>query len=366
MKSLTINCSKQYDIIIGSDLLYRAGRSISQVLAPCRICIVSDETVRALYGGAQSALYQSLLSAGFDVYEYTFAPGEKSKTLQTAASILDFLAANRFSRDDALLALGGGVTGDLTGFVASTYMRGIRFVQMPTTLLACIDASIGGKTAVDLPAGKNLAGTFWHPEMVLVDTDVFTTLSDDLWRDGLAEMVKAGMIGDPSIIRDLTDHDIRAMDREALTDLLLRALSVKADIVAADEREQGLRQLLNFGHTVGHAFEQCSGYDVSHGQAVAAGMLIEAAAAECKGWASKGNAGLLKNLLTKLGFPVETMLQKADNLGYAPLAKAALGDKKAHGDAVTIAYPMRPGLCECKPLPTSEMEDFIKTGAAAL
>ncbi|MCR5135299.1 MAG: 3-dehydroquinate synthase, partial [Clostridiales bacterium] len=272
MKTLTINCSKQYEITIGSGILYKAGRCIAEVLPACKVCIVSDGNVKALYGGDQSAVYQSLLSAGFDVYEYTFTPGEKSKTLETAGGLLDFLADRRFSREDALIALGGGVTGDITGFAAATYMRGIRYIQIPTTLLACVDASIGGKTGVNLPAGKNLAGAFWQPELVLADTDVFATLTEELWQDGLAEMVKAGMIGDPSLLRDLADGDLRTMTGDALTDLILKALAVKAEIVAKDERETGPRRMLNFGHTAGHAIETCSGFEISHGRAVAAGM----------------------------------------------------------------------------------------------
>lgn len=362
MKTLTINCSKQYEIAIGSGILYKAGRCISEVLPACKICIVSDENVRALYGGEQSAIYQSLLSAGFDVYEYTFTPGEDHKSLETVGEILDLLANIHFSREDALLALGGGVTGDLTGFAAATYMRGIRFVQIPTTLLASVDASVGGKTGVNLQAGKNLAGAFWHPELVLADTDVFTTLTEDLWLDGLSEMVKAGMIGDPSLLRDLADDDVRTMNGDALTDLILKALAVKAEIVAKDEREAGPRRMLNFGHTAGHAIETCSGYEISHGRAVAAGMLIESAAAECKGWASKGNAELLGNLLTKLGFNVDGLLAQADSIGAAALADAAKSDKKAHGQTIIIAYPMRPGLCQMHDLPVDYLEDFFQSG----
>ncbi len=362
MKTLTINCSKQYEITIGSGILYKAGRCIAEVLPACKVCIVSDGNVKALYGGDQSAVYQSLLSAGFDVYEYTFTPGEKSKTLETAGGLLDFLADRRFSREDALIALGGGVTGDITGFAAATYMRGIRYIQIPTTLLACVDASIGGKTGVNLPAGKNLAGAFWQPELVLADTDVFATLTEELWQDGLAEMVKAGMIGDPSLLRDLADGDLRTMTGDALTDPILKALTVKAEIVAKDEREAGPRRMLNFGHTAGHAIETCSGYEISHGRAVAAGMLIESAAAESKGWASKGNAELLGNLLTKLGFDVDGLLAQADSIGAAALADAAKGDKKAHGQTIILAYPMRPGLCQMHDLQVDLLEDFFRSG----
>lgn len=362
MKTFRIDCSKKYDIIIGSGFLYKAGRCIEEVLPSCKVCIVSDENVRALYGGEQSAMYQSLLSAGFDVYEYWFAPGEKSKNLQTAEALLDFLAENRFSREDALIAFGGGVTGDLTGFAAATYMRGIKYVQMPTTLLACVDSSVGGKTGVNLTSGKNLAGAFWQPELVLADTDVFATLTEELWQDGLAEMVKAGMIGDPSLLKDLADSSIQTLDGDALTSLILKAIAVKAAIVEEDERENGLRRLLNFGHTLGHAIEKCSGYEISHGRAIASGMLIEAAAAERKGLSSIGNAELLVNLLEKLGFNTSSLLADAKAVGTANLTQAASGDKKAHGDTITIVYPMRPGHCEMHELPIGELEDYIRSG----
>ena len=362
MKTLRINCSKQYDVTIGSGFLYKAGRCIEDVLPACKVCIVSDEKVRSLYGGEQSAIYQSLLSAGFDVYEYYFAPGEESKSLNTAGALLDYLAENRFSREDALIAFGGGVTGDLTGFAAATYMRGIRYVQMPTTLLACVDSAIGGKTGVNLDAGKNLAGAFWQPELVLADTDVFATLTDELWQDGLAEMAKAGMIGDPSLLRDLSDLDIRSMDGDALVDLIMKAVAVKAAIVEEDEREENARRLLNFGHTAGHAIEKYSGYEISHGRSVAAGMLIEAEAAERKGFSSIGNAELLKNLLVRLGFDTDSLLAEIRNIGAANLTQAALGDTKAHGDTITIVYPMRPGHCEMHELPVSELEGFVLAG----
>ncbi len=362
METLRINCSREYDIIIGSGFLYKAGRCLTEVLPIHKVCLVSDENVRALYGGEQSAVYQSLLSAGFDVYEYSFEPGEKSKNLQTVGALLDFLASTRFSREDALIAFGGGVTGDLAGFAAAAYMRGIRYIQMPTTLLACVDSSIGGKTGVNLPAGKNLAGTFWQPELVLADTDVFTTLTNELWLDGLSEMVKAGMIGDPSLLKALSNTELRSLDGARMAELILKALRVKADIVEKDERENDLRHLLNYGHTVGHALEKCSDYEVSHGRAVAAGMLITSAAAEHNGFCSKGNAELLGNLLGKLGFDTGALRETAREIGPANLSQAALADKKTHGDTITIVYPMRPGFCKTHEFPLSMLEDFIQSG----
>ena len=356
MKTLEINCSKNYDILIGSGLLAKAGALIAQRIDPCRVCIVTDEIVGSLYGGPDSPLWQGLQDAGFDVYEFTFPAGERNKRLATVESILSLLAEHNFDRKDALIALGGGVPGDITGFAAAIYMRGIRFVQIPTTLLACVDSSIGGKTGVDLREGKNLAGAFWQPELVIEDTDVFDTLTDDLYRDGFAEIVKAGMIGDPSIVQAFHENDIRETNKEALTEIIVKALRVKSDIVAKDERESGLRQLLNLGHTIGHAIEKCSDYHISHGSAVATGCVIASAAAASKGWTDVTNAQLLQDIFVKHGFVLDPFADAK------ALAAAAGNDKKSHGDSVTIIYPVNPGACDMRSLPKSELEAFIQSG----
>jgi 3-dehydroquinate synthase len=356
MKTLEINCSKNYNIMIGAGLLPKAGALIAQRIDPCRVCIVTDETVGGLYGGPNSPLWQGLQNAGFEVYEFTFPAGERNKRLSTVESILSLLADHNFDRKDALIALGGGVPGDITGFAAAIYMRGIRFIQIPTTLLACVDSSIGGKTGVDLEEGKNLAGAFWQPELVIEDIDVFDTLTDDLYRDGYAEIVKAGMIGDSSIVQSFRENDIRQANKAALTEIIVKALNVKSDIVAQDEREAGLRQLLNLGHTIGHAIEKCSDYSISHGSAVATGCVIASAAAASKGWTDLSNAQLIKDIFIRHGFDLDPCADAK------ALAAAAGNDKKSHGDSVTIIYPVSPGNCDMRPLLKSELESFIRSG----
>ena len=358
MESLKITCSKTYDILIGESLLERAGDFVLQQCGGSKICIITDSNVSRLYSGA---LRKSLEHASCSVFEYVFPAGEASKTMETIEGILAFLAENRFDRNDVLVALGGGVTGDMTGFAAAIYMRGIKYIQMPTTLLACVDSSIGGKTGVDLPAGKNLAGVFWHPELVIADIDTFDTLTPQLWRDGLAEIIKAGMIADASILNDLSqatlsDADLGQLNKKDLKDIIVKALDVKRAIVEADEREGGARKLLNLGHTIGHAIEHCSGYAVSHGAAVAIGTVMAAAGAEKLGWSSEGNAALLKALFSKYGYSLYP------GFDARALAKAALSDKKRRGDVITIVYPERPGKCQLKDLPVSELEQFIQYG----
>ena len=367
MQTLSIHCSKSYNILIGQGLLDQAGEIISPLCPDSKLCVITDSNVKGLYGGDNNPLYRSLKQAGHKVFEYVFPAGEANKTMTTIEGILDFLAAHHFDRNDVLIALGGGVTGDMTGFAAAIYMRGIRFIQIPTTLLACVDSSIGGKTGVDLPAGKNLAGAFWHPELVVIDPAVFATLTPNLWRDGLAEMIKAGMIADASILQDLAGQTETVAGQDEpfadssepirnLTSLIVKALQVKAAIVEADEREAGQRQLLNFGHTIGHAIEECSNFAISHGHAVAIGSVLAAAGAERLGWSAGGNADLLRDLLLKYGYDLDP------GFDAPALANAALSDKKRRGDQITIVYPVRPGNCKLKLLPIDDLQQFIAFG----
>ncbi len=324
-----------------------------------KLCIVSDKTIAGLYGGKSGALYKSLAAAGFDICEYVFEGGEKHKTMDTVTDILNYLADNRFTRSDLLLALGGGITGDVTGFAASAYMRGIEFVQVPTTLLATVDSSVGGKTGVNLRAGKNLAGAFWQPSLVVFDPAVLDTLSDHLLLDGLAEALKAGFIGDPSMIEAVAScSDIR--DHGFLTDLSAKAIRVKKSIVEEDEREKGNRQLLNFGHTLAHAIEKCSDYAVSHGHAVATGMAIVAAAADALGWSEiKCSAGIV-SILSGLGFSLDCPY------GADELTAAALSDKKVRGGDITLVIPQSPGVCVLRTIPTERLNAFISCGIEQL
>ena len=355
MQTITIHTSKTYDVLIEEGLLASAAEHIAKVLpaagsasgAPRKCCIVCDKTVFKLYGQQNQPLHAGLEAAGYEVYSSVFAPGEKSKTLDTASGLCRFLAGKHFGRKDFLIALGGGVCGDLTGFAASIYMRGIPFIQIPTTLLAMADSSVGGKTGVNTEAGKNMIGTFWQPELVIVDPDTLETLNKQELMNGLAEIIKAGFIGDSSIFDTLSD---------SLPAAAAKAIQVKKEIVEEDERESGRRKLLNFGHTIGHAIEKCSGYTVPHGYAVMTGMYVAALAADCRKWSREPMAGFIKSVIDAFGYPVYTDYSAAD------LAAAAIDDKKHDADTITIVYPDGPGRCAMKDLPLSGLEGFIAEG----
>lgn len=384
MIRIHVSTSKKYDVIMEKGALSQAADLMANagITGVKNICIVTDRTVAGLYGGSSGALRQSLERAGFHVYQYVFDGGEKSKTMGTVAGILNFLADNRFSRSDMLIALGGGITGDVTGFAAATYMRGIDYVQVPTTLLATVDSSVGGKTGVNLDAGKNLAGAFWQPSLVIFDPDVLSTLPRDIVLDGIAEAVKAGFIADDSIIEMLESRGavgvsgddancnagsdatgavgVSGGDAAFLTELAAKAVEVKRAVVEEDERESGSRQLLNFGHTPAHAIEKCSDYRISHGHAVAMGMVMVSAAAAAMGWSSEDCSGKIIAILKGAGFPLDCPYDARE------LADAALRDKKVRGDDITLIVPDVPGRCFLKTIPTGELEQFFRLGLKAL
>lgn len=354
MSKLIISSSKTYEVLAEPGLLARSGILIREALGSRagKLCIVTDDIVDSLYSGA---LCQSLKSAGFKTEKFVFPNGEASKNMDTLASLLEFLAQKQLTRSDALVALGGGVVGDLAGFAASVYLRGVAFVQIPTTLLAAVDSSVGGKTGVNLQAGKNLAGAFWQPSLVLFDMDTIRTLSCDLLLDGAAEVVKAGAIGDKALLACMAQAD--TLDNpEIIAPICRRAIEIKGAVVKEDERDTGARQLLNFGHTIGHAAEACSGFTISHGRAVALGMAMTAKAALRMGWSQEDCFEPLFSILKKLGFPLECP--------YTPeqLARAALQDKKRMGDTIALIVPIVPGRCRRQMFPISELETFIKAG----
>ncbi len=274
MKTVSVHASRSYEIRIGRGLLQGVGEQIRAVTDAKKVMLVSDDAVWPLYGGA---VRRSLETAGLTVCSFVFPHGESSKCACTYLELLDALCAQHLTRKDAIAALGGGVAGDLAGFAASTYLRGIGFIQIPTTLLAMVDSSVGGKTAIDLPAGKNLAGTFYQPWLVLCDPDCLTTLPEEIFRDGCAEVIKYAVLGNAPFFDDLRAGSAHAQ----LEHIIETCVTMKRDIVAQDEFDRGQRQLLNLGHTFGHGIEACSGFAVSHGSAVAIGMamMVRAAAA---------------------------------------------------------------------------------------
>lgn len=354
MQKITINASRTYDVITAPGLISQSGQLIRQALGEKvnKVCIVTDDNVSPLY---RAPVKESLKEAGFEVVSFVFPHGEAYKSLSTVSGLLEFLADKQLTRSDALIALGGGITGDLTGFAAASYLRGIQFVQMPTTLLAAVDSSVGGKTGVNLKAGKNLAGAFWQPSLVLFDTDTIKSLSYDLLLDGAAEAIKAGVIADKELFQYIDQVD-QLTDPEVITTLSGRAINIKQQVVEADERDTGVRQLLNLGHTIGHAIEKCSSFEISHGHAVAMGMVIVARACLKNGWSEEDCLTPILNSLNKFRFPLDCPYSAAE------LTQAAFKDKKRMGDTITLVVPVALGNCQLKQIPVDQLESFIEGG----
>ncbi len=328
-------------IEIAPGALETLGARVSQRAPGHRVVIIADQAVGALYGPAALAAFGALTPTPLLL---TYAGGEKHKTRQTWGSLTDQMIAAGCGRDTVVVALGGGVTGDLAGFVAATYLRGVPFVQVPTSLLAMIDASIGGKTGVDTAAGKNLVGAFHHPVLVLADPRLLSTLPPHEMRVGLAEAIKHGVIADPAYfgwiaanLRQILHAD--APDDATQLHLVRRSIEIKVDVVHKDERESGLRKILNFGHTIAHAIEQVTGYGVSHGEAVAIGMVVEAMLAERLHLASRGLADAIATVCDAAGLPVRL----PEGVSPAEVVTATRSDKKARAGQVEYALPRAMG-----------------------
>ena len=349
MKAVHVTASKEYEVLIGSGLLSSLGMHAAQIKGVQKVCIVSDSNVWPLYGHIAQ---RSLEDAGLAVIRFVFPAGEMSKNAATYLELLNFLAENRITRADLIVALGGGVVGDLAGFAAATYLRGIPFIQVPTTLLAMVDSSVGGKTAIDLPAGKNLVGAFYQPKLVLCDLNCLNTLPDDIFRDGCAEVIKYGILYDPVLFSHLAQFGLN-FHREAV---ISRCVELKRDVVAEDEFDTGSRMKLNLGHTVGHAVEAISNYQISHGKAVAIGMAIVARGARKAGFCEDTAAESIVRILNDFLLPV--------SCGYPAeeLALYTMSDKKRSGGTVNLILPRGIGDCVIRPTPTEEIESFIKAG----
>jgi 3-dehydroquinate synthase len=352
MKTIRISASTEYDVIIGSGLLCKAPELIRSVTNAQALCIVSDHTVWSFYG---DDLKDTLADAGYRCVGFTFPAGEHSKTMNTYGTLLEFLTENRIGRADCIVALGGGVAGDLAGFAAATYLRGIDYVQIPTTLLAMVDSSVGGKTAIDLPNGKNLVGAFYQPKVVLCDTDTLSSLPETVFCDGCAEVVKYGVLFDRELFAEL-EHFGTKFDREKV---IGRCVELKRDIVAADEYDRGQRMLLNFGHTIGHGIEAVSNYQVSHGCAVSIGMAIISKACAANGFCGRETAERIRTVLDTFHLPCET-----DNSAEC-IANAALSDKKRSGDTIRLIVCREIGHCDILPVPTESLSRWIQAGLKA-
>lgn len=341
MKQVTVTASRSYEVKIGNGLLDALGEEV-KALHPNKVCIITDETVAPLYLGRA---YRSLTAAGFSVCTASVPAGEESKSLKYYGQLLELLAEKQLTRSDLLVALGGGVVGDLTGFVAASYLRGLPFVQIPTTLLAMVDSSVGGKTAINLRAGKNLAGAFHQPSLVLCDLDLLNSLPTETFRAGCGEVIKTAILFDKELFAHLQE---RGMDFEREF-VISRCIEHKAAVVCADEFDRGQRQLLNLGHTVAHAIEALTDFAIPHGYAVSMGTAIFARAAS-------QDRDAIVSLLKQFGLPTETEFS-------APvLAHAALSDKKRQGGNITLVLPHAVGDCRLQAIPVEELATLIKAG----
>lgn len=343
MKTVTVSASKSYDIKIGPGLLSSLGTEVLKLGKAKKVAIVSETNVYPLYGKQAE---DSLKDAGFQVVAFVFPAGEESKCAATYLELLDFLAENKLTRTDLIVALGGGVVGDLAGFAAATYLRGIRFIQIPTTLLAAVDSSVGGKTAIDLPAGKNLVGAFWQPSLVLCDTDTLASLPREVFLDGCAEVIKYGILYDEGFFSYLESTGPE-FDREAV---IARCVEMKRDVVMEDEFDTGSRMKLNLGHTIGHGVEASSNFTLSHGKSVAIGMAIVSRASHCS------DNDRIIGILKQFGLPTTT------STGSETLLNYALSDKKRSGGTVNLIIPKNIGNCQIVPTPAEEILSFIEEG----
>ena len=330
MQTIHVDLGKHaYDIEIAAGLLPEVGVKVAKLLPKARkAAIISDTNVAPLYA---DKLQKSLEAAGFGVVQVIIEAGEQSKNMQVLSDVLEQLASAGLTRSDVVLTLGGGVVGDLGGFAAASFMRGVAFVQIPTSLLAQIDSSVGGKVAVDLKAGKNLAGAFYQPKAVFIDTDLLATLSTRFLHDGLAEAIKYGCIKDAALFEKIAGYE---NDAELLADIgsvVATCCAIKARIVEQDEFDTGLRMLLNFGHTLGHAVEQHFGYShFTHGEGVAIGMYQLTQRTEELGLTAAGTAERIQRILAKYNLPCDAGVEKAQ------LLDTMARDKKKNGNSITL------------------------------
>ena len=347
MKKLEVNVGAGYEILIKKGLISECGSYIKKVKNAKKVCLISDSNVYKLYG---KSVESSLNENGFEVIHFLYQAGEQSKTTETVVSMVEFMAENEMTREDMVVALGGGVCGDMAGFASAIYLRGIDFVQIPTSLLAQVDSSVGGKTAVDLPQGKNLCGAFHQPILVLIDPDTLKTLSSHYFSDGMAEAIKMGCIKSFSLFEKIERGNID----EELEDIIYECVSLKADVVERDEKEHGERALLNFGHTAGHAIEKLHNFEgISHGEAVGIGMLIICSAGERAGITKQGTENRIQSVLEKYN------LRISDDNSLEEIIKAMNADKKRTGSAIKFVFISEIGKGFIMPIEYKRIERFF-------
>ena len=345
-ETVHVDASRSYDILIGRGLLCDVGRLSSEVITPGNAVLVTDDTVDALYGDIAEA---SLRDAGFRPHRIVFPHGEQSKTLDSYTRLISFCLNVGITRSDCLFALGGGVIGDLTGFAAATLLRGVPFIQIPTTLLAMVDSSVGGKTGVDHPMGKNLVGAFWQPSLVICDPTLLDTLPPKIFSDGCAEVIKYAVINDRPLFERL-----KSPIREQVVPVIRDCVTHKKEIVNSDEHDVGCRQLLNLGHTLGHAVEALSSFQISHGSAVAIGMNLVASASKRRGLINREDLLALRKMLISYGLPISCPFEAS------ALLSVMESDKKRAGDVITLVIPYAIGDSRLMRISISELLSFAE------
>lgn len=347
MKKLFVNAGSGYEILIEKGILSSCSEHIKNISRAKKVCIVSDTNVFPLYGATVKA---QLEIAGFEVITYVFPAGESSKKPSTVMGIVEFLAENGLTRSDLVIALGGGVCGDMAGFAAAIYLRGIDYVQLPTSLLAQVDSSVGGKTAVDLPQGKNLCGAFHQPRLVIIDPLTLETLPPHFFSDGMAEAIKMGCIKSKSLFEKIENENAK----DIIEDIVFECVSLKAGVVERDEKEKGERALLNFGHTAGHAIERLHNFEtISHGEAVGIGMVIICTAGENNGLTADGCAKRIAAVLKKYKLPTE------DENSLKSIVKAMNSDKKRTGSSTKFILIKDIGEGFIYPVNNADTESFF-------
>ncbi len=336
MQVLRVNLpGREYDIKIEKGILDHSGELISLIHKPCKIAVVTDSNVGPLYG---ERVITSLKDSGFAPFLITIPAGESSKSMEMLNFLYGEMLGAGLTRTDLIVALGGGVVGDLTGFCASTLLRGIPFIQIPTTLLAQVDSSVGGKVAVNLPMGKNLVGAFWQPKLVIMDPLCLETLTDRNFSDGMAEVVKYGVILDEALFEKIESAPSRKEIMDIIDDVVYRSCDLKRIVVEDDELDTGGRMILNFGHTFGHAIEKKYNFtDYTHGEAVAAGMVMAAEYGEHYGMTPKGTAKRISALVSKFNLPAKVEIDKQSFLDAVKV------DKKGEGNLVALVIPEKIG-----------------------
>ena len=347
MKKLTVNVNDKYDILIEKGLIKKAGELTKTVLSGKKLVLVSDTNVYPIYG---DDVKSSLEAKGYDVYTYIFEAGEASKTTKTVIDMVEFMAQNELTREDGVVALGGGVCGDMAGFAAAIFLRGIKFVQIPTSLLAQVDSSVGGKTAVDLPQGKNLCGAFHQPSLVVIDPNVLDTLTEHYFADGMGEVIKYGCIKSASLFNRLENEN----PKDFIDELIFECVDIKRQVVENDEKEHGERALLNFGHTCGHAIEKLWNFQtVSHGEAVGIGMVMISRAGEQAGITQPGTADRIAALLKKYN------MKTADTHKTEDIINAMGADKKRTGTALKFVFLNSIGSSFIKPVAMGDISKLF-------